>query len=123
MKNLFRQSKGIPWVGAVQVQVINSLIYLSVMNSCMLAFTVWHTAGYEITRQYAPWVNIWIFFTLLISGFLVVMYLDYKMLYPSRVEHNNRQAYKQKNPAVDDLQAILADLKRIKQELGIDEEE
>lgn len=105
-QRFLKQYQGIPWVGALQVQISNSMLYVSAINTFMLAMTFWYTTGSPLTSQYAPWIHFWTFAGIVILVMLTVMLLDYKYLYPARLGFTNRQTYKHDNPAVDDLKLI-----------------
>ena len=109
-----------PKVGFVQVQISNSLFYLSLVNTLMLGFTFWYTSGSIIANKYAPWFTLWMFLSLGVVFMVLVMIFDYKVMYPSRQGFISRQAYKHVNPAVADLQQIKKDLKKIKDRLEIE---
>lgn len=117
-----KQAKAMFRLGAFQVQITNSFFYLSLVNTTLLAVTVWYAAGSALAQKYAPWFTIWMFLSLGLVLLLSLMLLDYKFIYPSRQSFLNKQSYKHVNPAVADLHEILADLKAIKEKLGIIDE-
>jgi hypothetical protein len=103
------------WVGAYQVQVMNSAFYTGLASTVMLLFTFWYTAGYQIRDRYLPFVNLWEFAALgVILLWGIIPYLDYTLLLKSRVEFANKQACKHENPAMDELAAIRKELAEIK---------
>jgi len=118
-----------PFVGAAQVQVTNSLFYLTIANSAMLVLTYWSTAGVSIAATYVPWMGLPEFVAIGFVGFLFLMLFDLTVMYPHRQAFLNKRAYVYRNPAVEDLQTLKADTVKlkadmvlIKQALGIDTE-
>jgi len=126
---LFKQSKILPtWSGGFLIQLQQSLVYVGICNIVMIAITMWYTAGYEITQKYLPSISIWHFLILLMSGWLTVMFIDYKFLHPARQRYMNKQVAKHKNPAMELLQKVDRDnedirkgIAKINKTLGIKE--
>ena len=108
-----RQFKLPAWVGAFQVQVTNGFFYLSIINTLLLVLTFWRTWGSEIALKYAPWLNFWMFAGSGIVLMLTVMILDYKFMYPSRQAFVNQQSCIHDNPAMDAINEIKKEVKRI----------
>jgi uncharacterized membrane protein len=108
------------WLGALQVQMANASYYTVWYSNVMLALTFWYTAGYQISQQYAPWLNFWIFMVLMAASIFVFMALDYLYIFPSRIAFTNRQAYKHDNEAMDILKRVEADMIRVKNKLGVE---
>lgn len=115
-----KQNKLPPWVGAFQVQVTNSMFYVNLISSGMMVLTFWYTAGYQIRDRYMPWLNIWMFVAVVAVVVIVVMFMDYKFVYPSRQAFQNEQACKHENPAMEELRAIRENQRKIMQRLGIE---
>lgn len=114
-----KQTKFMPKLGFIQVQITNSLFYVSIANTLMLSLTFWYTSGSIIAAKYAPWLTMWMFLSVSIVLLAIVMILDYKLMYPSRQGFISTQAYIHANPAVTDLKEIKKDLGKIKEKLGI----
>lgn len=126
---LFLQSDKIPfWMGAVQVQFTNSLIYVSVYNTIALSLTFWYAAGYQMAQEYAPWFSLWLYLTVLVACFAVTLFIDYKFMFPARIKYVNEQTCRHENPAMDKLREIEnqldrqhQDIQKIKRTLGVKE--
>jgi len=114
-----KQAKFIPQLGFIQVQISNSMFYLSLVNTLMLGLTFWYTSGSIIAAKYAPWFTLYMFLTFGVIITVLMMLFDWKVMYPSRQGVLNKQAYKHVNPAVADLQKILKNQERIMKKLGI----
>lgn len=107
-------------MGALQVQLTNSFFYMSLYTTVALTFTFWYTAGYQIAERYAPWLSFWMFVGICFLGLMVLMYLDYRFMYPIRAKFINEQTCKHENPAMDSLRKLEADISQIKKELGLE---
>jgi len=112
-----------PFVGALQVQVQNSMFYLSLMNATLLALTFWSTTGTGLMSERVPWMGTIEFFGFVVLLLIIIMLLDYKVMYPHRQAFLSKQSYIHKNPAVYDLQKLIKDMARVKEALGITDEE
>jgi type III secretory pathway component EscU len=105
------------WIGAFQVQVTNSMFYLSLFNTAMLMVTFWFTSGYQVSERYLSFMNLWLFLILVIVLFAIIAIIDYKFIYPSRQAFVNEQACKHENPAMNELAAIRSELKELREEI------
>ena len=101
------------------VQLTNSLFYITLLNTLMLALTFWYTTGYEIASKYLPWVNVGIFLAVVALVNVIVAVLDYVLIYPSRQGFINEQACKHPNPAMESLVRLEADMAKVKAKLGV----
>lgn len=118
-----KQARPIVWLGALQIQLVYSQsYYTSYINYIFMGTMFWYTTLAPIMRPYLPWIQFWMFVLLMISVIITFMIVDYKFIYPSRQGYLNRQAYKHVNPVAYDLQDIKADIQKIKQKLGIEDE-
>jgi hypothetical protein len=106
------------WIGALQVQFMNSAFYINMVNTLMLAATFWYTSAYRIQRV-AEWVNIWVFLGVAVAGFAILMLVDFKYILPVRQAFLNKQAYKHENEALFILKELQADMTKVKRELKI----
>lgn len=113
------QSRMPSWLGAIQVQLSNTSLYDSVVNSLMLVATFWFTSGYPMTQRYAPWFQMWMLFAFFVIYKSAAMWVDYKFMLPSRMAFNNTQSCKVENPAMEALRDLQADMKLIKEKLEI----
>jgi hypothetical protein len=117
-----KQSKLLPgWVGALQVQIMNSMFYMNLISTGMMIMTFWYTAGYQIQNRYAPWFNLWTFVGMVILIFAIVMVVDYIFILPTRVSFTNEQACKHNNPWMDEILLMKKDLAKIKKALEIED--
>ncbi len=122
MKNgLLRQSRSVPqWMGALQVQIMNSMFYVNLVSMGMMILTFWYTAGYQIKDRYLPWLEIWMFIAAAVIVVSLVMLLDYLFILPVRTAFNSQQSAKHNNPAMESLIRLEADIAKIKAKLEIE---
>lgn len=113
---ILKQSKKPIWIGALQVQLSNSLFYMNVVFMGMSVMTFWYTAGYQVADAMFPWLTLPIFVGFVVLVFIIVMLLDYKIILPARQAFQNEQACKHENPAMEallDIQKRLTVIEKI----------
>lgn len=126
---VLKQGKPRPKIGGVQMQLSFTFSYYIVyVNLSFMGMMFWHTTAGPFLRQYFPGADFWMFATFMILLILSLMVFDHKVIYPSRQAFLSQQAYKHANPVVRDVGKLLAeneeikaDLKAIKDKLGIEE--
>lgn len=127
---LFKQSSIVPtWIGAIFSQLQMSLMYVGIANIFMLSVTMWYTAGQDIAQKYVPFItSTWQILVMLVVGWSIVIFFDYKFIIPAKQRHLNRQAAKHKNIVLEllekmdkDNNAMRADIAKIKETLGIED--
>ena len=108
---IFRQSDILPdWAGGFLVQLQQSLVYVGIANVVMLIFTTWYTAGISLTKQYASFLSLWHIVLAGIILWLAVVVLDRKYFAPARQRYMNSHAVIHKNPSMDLLRKMEAQL-------------
>lgn len=117
---ILKQGKLPMWVGGLQVQMVASSYYTAAYSTIMLAMTFWYTTGDAVAQKFTPWMNFWIFLGLSAFGLLLILFLDYKFIQPSRVAFTNDQSCKHNNPWMDELKIVRKDIDLIKKHLGIE---
>lgn len=116
------QARPYKWVGTFQVQLMNSGIYTQFVSITMMMLTFWYTAGYPIRDKYFPWLNMWEFIgTLAVVIWVVIPYLDYKFILPSRQAFINEQSLKHNNEAMNKINQLAEDMKKVKTKMGIND--
>jgi len=106
-----------PWVGAFKDLVSRTMFYMTPINLFMLAATTYHVTARDFIWQYAPWVNFWMFFAVLIIAGLCAMAIEYKVIFPSSVTFSNAQGYKHGNLLRRDLDIIMSEIKKMEAKL------
>jgi hypothetical protein len=109
------------WVGAIQVQISNTMFYMNMVSMGMMLLTFWYTAGYQIQQASLHWLTLGWFVLFIVLLFGLVMLIDYKWIYPARQAFYNEQACKHNNPWMDEIIKLEGDMKKIKAKLGIEE--
>jgi hypothetical protein len=117
--SILKQGKAPRWMGALQVQMSNSNYYIVYYSQAMMLGTFWFTAGSPTAEKYAPWISFWGFASFLILSMVVVLFLDYKFMLPTRQRFQNEQACKHSNPAMDEILILRKDVELIKKHMGI----
>lgn len=110
---LFKQYNLGKWLGSTFTQITNSFFYLSIINTVMLAITSWQTSLQERILSVFPWFNFWWFLIMIVFITLLVMFLDYKLVYPARQAFQSKQSYAHENPVRTDLERILEHNKKL----------
>lgn len=120
---ILKQTKPHPKLGAFQVQLsMSTSYYLVYVNLCFMGMMFWHTTAAPFLRQFYFGASFWMFATFMLLLISIVMFIDYKFIYPSRQAHISRQAYKHSNPVVADIQQILKNQKKIMEKLEIEDD-
>jgi hypothetical protein len=104
------------WVGILQVQLTNSFFYITLLNSGLLSLTAWAAIGPSL-QGVIPWARFWMFGILAFFIVSIVMFLDYKFVYPTRQRFINEQACKHTNPAMEELWKISKQLNELEKRL------
>jgi hypothetical protein len=112
---LFFKQKHIPYIGAFINVLYLTIPLFSVIAYGMSAATLYTVANYYI-KQVIPWFSLPVFIVLIVITGALLLWLNYKYLYPSYYTFVNKQTYEHNNP-------IRRDLKQIKDKLGIKDEE
>jgi len=119
LQGIIRQKREVSLVpGAVIQMWSGAQVYQGIVNSFLLIATAYNTTLRDAMHVYAPWLNFWLFFFLILAGNLIMMVLHFKYIQPSIQAFNATQGYKLINPAVDDLKEIRKTVKYIKEKLG-----
>jgi len=78
--------------GALLTQFSSSMIYITVFNTVMIVVTAWSTTLVDILP-----VSFTVFFSIGLVGWLLIMFLDYLFIQPSRMAYMNKQGWKHQN--------------------------
>lgn len=114
---LFKQYNLGKWLGSTFTQITNSFFYLSIINTVMLAITSWQTFLQERILSVFPWFNFWWFLIMIVFITLLVMFLDYKLVYPARVAFQSKQSYYHENPFKTDMERLFVENAELKNEI------
>lgn len=118
-----KQVKVRTWLGGFQIQLSTSMgHYVIYINMSLVGMMFWHTTGAPALRPYLPWATWWMFAILMLVIIVSLMAMDYKYMASSRYGFLNKQAYKHENLIVKDVKKMQGDIDKIKEKLGIDED-
>jgi len=128
---LLQQSRPRLWLGASRDMMQRAQSYYGLMNALMMLITV-YTVREVTIHKYLPWMNFVVFLSIIITVLLLILILDYKLVYPSQIAFHQHEAYKHRNLIRRDLdkereiareRAELLDkrLSRIEEALGVKE--
>lgn len=112
-----RQARSRRIIGAIQVQAQGSMFYVSLLMFFINTTTFWYTAGYQITLVHFQWFEMWMLYVLLVVVLVIVGFIDWKFVLPSRQNFVNEQACKHDNPAMDSLRRIEEKLTELEKRL------
>ena len=113
-RRLLKQNKLLGlWPGALLTQFGNSLMYLTVFNTLMIAVTAWYTT----LSTFLPF-PFWVFVGVIVVAELVVMVLDYKFIQPSRVAYTNLQGWQHQNLSREQFKGVRTEIQELKDELS-----
>ena len=102
--------------GALKTQGARAMFYVGLPQTPLIAIA----AAPQIQKVF-PWLSVWMILVAFIVYFVVVgMWLDYKLMIMSENSYSNIQAYKARNPYVEDIERISERLGRIEAKLGIE---
>ena len=129
-ERLFKQSQILPtWIGAIFVQLQQTLMYVGIANIFMIAVTLWYTAGHDLAARFVPFITaVWQVLIILVLAWAMVILINWKYIIPAKQRHTNSQAVVHENPMVTTLNKLAEkqdmmckDMIEIKTKLGIEE--
>ena len=112
-QKVLRQYNVGPWLGALKDLSGRTMFYMTPINLFMLAATTYHVTAKAFISQFAPWINFWVFFGVLVLVAIVAMVVEFKVVFPSSVFFSNIQSYKHGNLIRQDLESIMREVQKI----------
>lgn len=106
-RKLFKQSKPKLWVGGARDMMQRVQSYYGQINALMALATL-YTVREATIQKYAPWAS---FLVVVGIGFVIMVVLvivDYKLVYPSQIAFHQHEAYKHRNLIRRDLEEYMA---------------
>lgn len=116
VRRLGKQKKGDLKFGGLVDMMAYTAFWLGLVNFFFNSLVVYSVSLKPWLTEWIPWFNIFSWLGLLLSIIIIVMVLEYKIIYPARQTFRNQQEYAHNSP-------IQKDLQRIKEKLGIKEED
>lgn len=77
------EQKNIPWLGKVIDSFVTSLPLLSLINTVSVLTIMWNTTISPFAKLYFPWFTAPYYFTVVVVGLSVAMFIVYKYVLPS----------------------------------------
>ena len=118
LKILAKQYNLGPWLGGLKDLASRAIFYLSLLNFVQISATFYYITLKPSYQQTIPWVNFGLYFGILLSLVLIVMFLEYKFVIPSMYTFLNRQEYLHQNLIRKDLKGVGARLGKIEKALS-----
>lgn len=100
-------------LGAALDVYSRSSIVITIFGNVMLATTFYNTGGREYVALVFPWINLWIFLTMLTVVAVAAMVAYFKWVLPSAVSFGNSQGYAHNNPFKRDMDKANAKLDKV----------
>ena len=126
------KQRRLPTIGGLKHMMAQTAMWLSSINFVLIGVTAYNTTLREHIMTVLPGFKLWHFMLIMLVGVAALMFIKYKLIYPSWVAFQNRQEYKHENLLREDLakikkalEIIIADeksdkglVKKAKEELG-----
>ena len=109
------KQKNVKGLGALVEALFNSLPFLSIINFLSILVVLYSTT-FPYIKEYAPWINFWMFIGFLVALTLVAMFLVYKFVIPSIWTFRGAQMFGFDNEISKKLDKILERLERLEDE-------
>lgn len=94
--------------------------YVNLPNFIIGFFNLWALWELKI-KNLIPWMTLPIFLFIAVFLIVCIAVFHYVFVQAAVIAFQNEQAYKHVNPVASDLEKLLADSKKIKEKLGIEE--
>jgi magnesium-transporting ATPase (P-type) len=118
-----KQSKVMLWLGGFKDVLIMSFVWVSVINFAFVAAVTYSTTLRPSLPDSFAWFSPWVFMGVMAVVFIVIMYVEWRWVYPSFYAFRNKQEYSHQNLLKSQLDQIERRQKLIMEKLGIKEEE
>ena len=122
LKNLFlKQYNTGPFIGASRALFSSAQSYMSMINFGMVAALAYEGNVGKTLLAWFPWLNFWVYITVFVVGYLLLMLFEWKIVTPSVMTMGNQQGYKHQNLLRRDIEELKAStttrLDRIEEQL------
>lgn len=108
-------------IGSLVDLIAFSLLWYGLLNSIFVALMTYNTTVGPWVRQYWPDFNLFWFIGFILVIVVIILCLEKFIIYPARQSFRNRWEYEHESPIKRDLDKQAADIKLIKEKLGINE--
>ncbi len=125
MQPVVKKSKGLakqynlgPWLGGFKDLASRTMIYVSVLSFTQISATFWYTTLQPAISKDVPWLSFGLYFTTLVLGVLVIMFIEYKFILPSSYTFLNKQEYLHKNLIRQDIEEVMKEVGNLQEEVN-----
>lgn len=101
-------------IGAVIDLMAYTAFWLSLVNFVLIALTAYNTTIRVFITDTLPWFNIGWYALILFLIVVVIMLVEYFVVFPARQSFRNQWEYRQDSPIRKDLEEIKKQLKELK---------
>lgn len=102
LRKLIRQHRPRLWLGAARDMLSRAQTYYALLNLPLLLVTA-YTVREATIKKYVPWFTLPMFFGILLVGIIIVIIIDYKIVYPSVIAFHQHEAWKHRSLARKNL--------------------
>lgn len=102
IRKIFRQHQPKLWLGGIRDMLTRAQTYYALLNMPLLLITV-YTVREATIHKYMPWLTLPMFFIILVVGIIIVIIIDYKIVYPSVIAFHQHEAWKHRSMARQNL--------------------
>lgn len=118
LRSRLLKQKSVAWVGGVKDVYMAAVFYFNAASFVLLAITAYNTTFIPILAQRGiHWLTLPMFISGGIGLILLLMLLEYKLVYPSFYAFRNKQEYTHKNLLREDLEATYKRLEKLNEKL------
>jgi hypothetical protein len=107
-----------PKLGALLVTCSEVMVWVSISNYAIILLLGWNSYQDKIVA-YLPWMNIWLMLLFAVTPLVILIFMAFLILIPSRLKYMNDQAYKSNSPQMAVNKKILKNQKKIMDRMGI----
>lgn len=111
------------WMGGFKDILIMSFVWVSIINFVLVSAIAYNTTIRPSLPDSFSWLTPWVFMVLMGVVFVVIMFIEWKWIYPSYYAFRNRQEYEHQNLLRGDLEELKKRQKKIMERLNIEDEE
>lgn len=107
-------------LGAFKHMLAQTSLWISAVNFILIGVTAYNTTLREHILTVVPDFKLWHFMLVLIGILLVMMLIEYKLVYPSWIAFQNQQEYKHENLLRKDIAKLRKEIAELKGVSGED---
>lgn len=105
------------WLGALKDLFGRTVFYISIINFALISITTWDLTVKGYVHTVFPWFTYPMFVVTLLFIVATAFIIEYKLILPSSIKWGNLQSYTHRSYYRRDIEAVLEQLKEIKERL------